>query len=141
MNIDEATIDLPNGFHDSYLLKVEADFSNRTCRTLFCIDISTPGNHERSFRKGELELSKLLYLVIEPPKYGVSPDDESDEMSIESDTSNFSTLVYSEIHPKPNLPQEHPVGSFQHVFYSGSHNSCIYVSAMNANFSWSEVKV
>lgn len=142
MTIDEIKKDLPNGFHDCDLLGVNLDYVNETATLSFDINVRDSNDSSgKKSRNGYLSLFGLLYFVIEPPS-GYSFTSEyvpnDDRMWIVSDTSDFSSLTFSNIHPRPRLPEPLPDNAFQHFFYSSSHNCCIYLAAMDASFEWTD---
>ena len=139
MTIDEIRSSFPNGFHDSYLLNINLDYANEMATLLFQIVLSSAADSVKViFRSGHLKLSGLLYFAIEPPSGSFTKEyvPGDDRMWITSDTSDFSSLTFSDVHPRPRLPEPLPDQSFQHFFYSSSHNSCIYLAAMDASFEW-----
>lgn len=128
MTIDDISQTLPNGFHDAQLLGVRIDFEHEMASIDLAVDVSNPDtiSHVRS-RRGHLNLTGLVYFVVEPPDETYSYD----QQLISSDSSNFSELV-----TLPELPTV-PNGSFAHWFYSSA-NNFLYVAAANAEFEWTE---
>ncbi|MGD9631179.1 MAG: hypothetical protein AB7V18_18235 [Pyrinomonadaceae bacterium] len=120
MTIDEISKTLPNG-----LLRLQIDFEHERASVDFAVDISNIGTgSETVSRRGRLNLSGLVYFVVEPPDETYSYD----QQFISSDSSDFSELA-----SVPKLPN----GSFAHWFYLSA-NNFLYVAAVNAEFEWTE---
>ncbi|HEV2801314.1 MAG TPA: hypothetical protein VGW12_12495 [Pyrinomonadaceae bacterium] len=136
MTIDEISDTLPNGFHDSDILRINIDYVRGEATFLIDVDLTSPEvKVEVPSRHGELKLTNLLYCVIEPPGYSFTKEYvfAEDRIWIAADSSDFS-----ELKEKPKLPEPIPDGGFRHWFYDSNHNSFIYVAAMNAGFEWCE---
>ena len=138
MNIDEIKNSLPNGFHDAESLRICIDYAHETADFLIDFDLSSPDSDmEVSSRQGLLKLSGLLYCVIEASKSSSSIPEYmpggDDKLWIASDSSDFGVLT-----DLPLLPDPLPENSFRHWFFITSHNSFIYVAAMNASFEWKD---
>ena len=129
MIIEEIERDLPNGFHDSNLVKVEVDYLKREAVIYLRIDISDPDDTKNPgkivYREGELHLTDLVYFVLEPPddKYDLSM---SDGLWI----ANGGEL--KEINTASTLPTSVPEGAFEYWFFINDWNCFIYFSAMGA---------
>lgn len=137
MNIDEIKKSLPNGFHDAEILRICIDYLNEVADFLIDIDLSSQdANIAVLSRRGLLKLNGLLYCIIDAskssssiPKYIAGED----KLWIASDSSNFSVLTDC-----PQLPDPLPENSFRHWFFITSHNSFIYLAAMDASFEWKD---
>lgn len=128
MTIDEISKTLPNGFHDSQLLRLQIDFEHERASVYFAVDISDHDTGSKMVeRRGCLNLTGVVYFVVEPPDETYSYD----QQLISSDSSDFSELA-----TVPKLPKV-PEGSFAHWFYSSA-NNFLYVAAANAEFEWTE---
>jgi hypothetical protein len=136
MTIEEIGDSLPNGFHDADIYSINIEYGKEEATFLIDVDLSSfEGPVDIPHREGLLKLTGLLYCVIEPPTGSFSKEYVSspDKLSIASDSSDFSLL-----HSSPKLPEPLPDGSFRHWFFITSHNSFIYVAAMDASFEWKE---
>ena len=134
MTIEEVGDLLPNGFHDSAILGISIDYLRGEVTFLIDVDLTSPDEKiEPPSRHGELKLTGLLYCVIEPPRHSFERDYlfEADKLWITSDSSDFTVLK-----ERPTLPDPIPDGGFSHWFFINSHNSFIYVAAMDASFEW-----
>lgn len=136
MTIDEITDTLPNGFHDAYVFRISIDYAAGEVTFLIEVDLSSP--HEKvdvNARRGELKLTGLFYCAIEPPVYSLSREYvfAEERLWLSADSSDFSELKEC-----PKLPEPIPDGGFRHWVYDSTHNSFIYVAAMNAGFQWCE---
>lgn len=134
MTIDEISDTLPNGLHDSYVLRISIDYVAGEVTFLIEVDLTSPDKQvDVAERRGELKLTGMLYCVIEPPSYSLAKEYAfaEDKLWLAADSSDFSELKEC-----PKLPEPIPDGGFRHWFYDNNHNSFIYVAAMNAGFRW-----
>jgi hypothetical protein len=65
MTIEELENNLPNGFHDSYLIDLRVDFCAATCCIELDVDRDDPGPN--SFKRIKLKISGLAMFVMAPP--------------------------------------------------------------------------
>jgi hypothetical protein len=136
VTIDEINDGLPNGFHDSHVLRIGIDYAAGEVTFLIDVDLTLPRvKVDVPTRRGELKLTGMLYCVIEPPRCSLSKEYlfSEDNLWLAADSSDFG-----ELEEFPKLPEPIPDGGFKHWFYDNNHNSFIYVAAMNASFQWCE---
>ena len=136
MTIEDVSKSLPNGFHDSDILGINIDYVKAEATFLIDVDLSSPDEKvDVPSRHGELKLLGLLYCVIEPFDDAFSKEYVycEDKLWITSDSDDFGKLK-----DFPKLPEPLPDGGFRHWFYLSSHNSFIYVAAMDATFRWND---
>lgn len=133
MTIEEISHTLPNGFHDSNLVRLEVDYGESRGVLTFDIDLSTIETDSGKMRRAQLILHDLLYVAIEPPCLSQSKTQLhiADKQWISADSSNFK-----ELKEPPKLPNPIAEVGFAHWFYSSTDNNFIYVAAKDASFSW-----
>jgi len=146
MTIDEIAKTLPNGFHDSNLTRLEVNYIASSARLAFDIDATPPDVHGRGssriMRTASVDIDGLLYFAIEPPfAQSFAGDYVGDDrrMWITSDTADFSSLRFEDDYHQLRLPTALANGAFQHMFYSSSHNCCLYLAGMSAKFTWTDI--
>ncbi len=136
MNPEELGRTLPNGFHDAVFKTFKVDYVSRElvieCDIL--IGDAGGGSYEirEGYAQGTLTLSGLQFLVIEPPDSRYSFEEGALEL-----TSNgcVEGQEFKSTAPKlPIVPEE----AFVHWFFVSNWNSLIFVSALEANFTWKE---
>lgn len=135
MNIDAISKTLPNGFHDSELVRIEVDYAMRQAVLTFDIDLSDIETDQGGMQRGRLTLAGLVHLYVEPPEN----DDpivleEIDVQTVVGDSSDFEELKH-----RPQLPKQVVDGFFRHWFYSCSDNNFIYVCYKSASFEWTKL--
>jgi hypothetical protein len=134
MNLDHLLNHPHATFHDSILERVEIDYVERKAILKFQICIGGPNSKKQSLhegkRSGQLNITGLLFLVIEPPdeKY---PYQKARGLWI--DDGEVGAGV-----PKSmtKLPKNLPPGAFVHWFFVDEWNSFIYIPATGAKFKW-----
>jgi hypothetical protein len=136
MNIDEVSQTLPNGFHDSELIRIEVDYEHCKAKLTFDLDLSDIETDEGGVRRGCLTLVGLVYLSIEPP--AINGQIRLEETSIQSIVGGSSD--FSELKHHPQLPEYLVNGAFRHWFYSSSDNNFVYVCYKSASFVWIELE-
>jgi hypothetical protein len=118
--------ELPNGFHDSYLARLNIDFERRvaTFDLELWVGDSSSNDHEtrEATRTGQLVLDGLQYCVLDPPEPG-SPYAEGEPAWL---------VDISEPDPALTGPRPLPPGAFAARFYVNQWNAFIHVAAMHA---------
>ena len=124
---------LPNGFHDATLNKILTDYSEN--KSVFEMEVLSPNQKgEMEYRHGYLLLSKVFFIVIEPP------DSNYDYVEKEMFVS-FGDLKQLDKERISRLPLTSLSNTaFVNWFFISSWNSFIYVSAEDAEFRWGTIE-
>ena len=123
MTIRDIEAELPWGFHDAYLERLEIDWMRRAVTA----DIRVMMSERQDFdRRGRLSVSGLAFVVIDPP---VQAGDWEDGIWIDSD--EISTTGSVDV---PTVPS----GYFLHRFFAHSMGASIFICARGATFDWLE---
>jgi hypothetical protein len=70
VTLEELENTLPNGLHDAEVHKISVDYQESTLTLDLAVwtgDIEDPPTQRKAYRTGRLELSGLVFLVMEPP--------------------------------------------------------------------------
>jgi len=119
VTLEELEASLPNGLHDSFLLKLDLDYVTRTARLKLDIwvgDLGAAAEPARERRRAAIvELSGLQFCAIEPPDA----------------TYPFTTLPWIDV-------EETTVGpaGFESSLFVTQWNSRIRIAALDATLQW-----
>jgi hypothetical protein len=128
MTIEEIEGNLPNGFHDASLKRIEIDYVKMVAVLDIDVDTSSPDTDEE-YREGRLTLTGLLFCVIDPPDFR-SPVKTTEGVWI-ADSGQATTEQLT-----TKLPGPIPAGVFVHYFYINDWNAFLYVAAASARLDW-----
>jgi hypothetical protein len=128
---------LPNGFHDSALKGLAVDYERRTVRFHLAIsvgDADGPREHRDDCRDAQLELSGMIFLVVDPPD-GSTDFGSSGELWIMDGYETRSIPEYAKSIDSKLLDT---VGkdAFAHSFFVNDWNSYIHVAARDCAIRW-----
>jgi len=137
MTLTELENTLPNGFHDCALKALAIDYERGTVRLAMSISVGDPdGPREQrdDCRSAQIELSGLVFFVIDPPDagYDFKP---SGEVWITDGYETRSIPEFTKAIDKKLLhavPQE----AFLHSFFVNDWNSYIHVAATDCSVKW-----
>lgn len=139
MQLGEIEYSLPNGFHDADLEGIEVDYTARKAlmkMQLHVGDSNGATKEEReAYKRAELELSDVLYFVIDAPdpKYRYS---EKGALWLDAGDARVARGTVQAA-PAPPVPVERlPDGASAYWFFVGNWNSFIHVAAMSAALRW-----
>lgn len=132
MTFEDIALELPNGFHDSVILKISFDSVRRVLSLLLSVDVSQPdGTDEELCRELELVATGVSLFFIEPP----DPEYHSVINGEGISASGFPVVVSSV--PAINILQgQLPPGSFAYRFFLNTWNSFLYLAANEATYHW-----
>jgi hypothetical protein len=130
MTLDELEHTLPNGLHDAEVRRVTVDYVARTVFMeveVWVGDMDDPPERREAYRSGRVEISGLLFFIIEPPdpKYPFS-----DSISLRIDGCDLRKNVDGE------LLKSMPTGAFFRSFFVNEWNSFIHIAAQKAELVW-----
>ena len=136
MRLEEIDRMLPNDFHDAYLEKLTIDYA--AAKAVFDLDLlfGVPdGKNEferEAYRKGRLQLSNLIYCIIEPPL----PNSHQRYRGVDGPLK-IDAWPMVEMKDKPEkLPEPLPEEAFAYVIYAMTWGTFIYVAGTDASFAW-----
>lgn len=129
MNLEELENTLPNGLHDAEVKRIAVDYELRTATLEVAVwvgDMNDPPGRREAYKNGRVNISGLLFLVIEAPdpKY---PFMDS-ELSI--DGCDMSKNLSSE------LLKSLPSNSFIRSLWVNEWNAFIHIAATSAEIEW-----
>ncbi len=128
MTLDDLTSSLPNGLHDAELRAVNIDFERGVAR--LDLDIWLGDELElEAYRRGRIELSRLLFWVSEPPdpRY---PFAEPGGLKIDAGPLTADTPAN-----RPALPAI-PHDRFANWIFVSDWNAFIFLAAGEASITW-----
>jgi hypothetical protein len=137
MTLAELENMLPSGFHDSALKGLAVDYERRTARLDMSISVGDPdGPHEQrdDYRGAQIELSGLVFFVMDPPDAGYDFKSPG-EVWIKDGYETRSIPEFTKAIDKKLLdaiPQE----AFLHSFFVNDWNSYIHVAATDCSVKW-----
>ena len=130
MTLEELEDTLPNGLHDAEVLRFTVDYAQRTLTFDLSVWVGTlddPKERREAYKRGRLELSGLVFLVLEPPDprypYRISP-------KLTIDAVDASKSLDTE------LLKSLPAGAFCRSFWVNQWNACMYLAATSAAIVW-----
>lgn len=126
MTITEIEDQLPWGFHDAYLERLEADWVRRRLTLQVRVMVSERQDLDRRAR---LLVEDLAHLIVEPP--AEAPGDSKTTQGLWIDSEGLSAA--------PSTSYTTPAsGYFWHRFFVHSTSSSIYICGRTATFEWIE---
>ena len=130
MTLTDVDRQLPNGFHDAYLLRFAADYVKATLSLDLDLWVGSPDaktSAERERRKpGRIRISGLAWCVIAPPDVIVRPNPRG---------FRIDAGPVSDLETPPKLPAP-PPGVFSWWFFVQNWNTSLYVAGREASIDW-----
>jgi hypothetical protein len=130
MTLTDVDRQLPNGFHDAYLLRFAADYAKATLTIDLDLWVGTPDGktpQERERRKlGRVRISELCWCVIAPPDAIVRPNPRG---------FRIDAGPVSDLENPPKLPAL-PPAAFSWWFFVQEWNTSLYVAGQSAALEW-----
>jgi hypothetical protein len=126
MTFEEIENNLPNGFHDARINKINLDYVKRVAT--FDLEICVLDSEDETpedYRAAKLTLLGLLFCVIEAPE-STYPYYEGKSLCVDAGSSNLGKSSLT------RLPEPLPEGAFAHWFFVNNWNAFIHVAAMDA---------
>jgi hypothetical protein len=120
---------LPNGLHDAEVQRIVLNYERRTATLDVAVwvgDMDDPPERREAYKNGRVEISGLLFLVMEPPdpKYPF----------------NRSCLTVDGCDARENLGSEFlrtlPADSFVRSLWVDEWNAFIHIAAENVELVW-----
>jgi hypothetical protein len=138
MTLEELANKLPNGLHDSALKSFSIDYEHRTLRLEVSIvvgDSDGPREQRDDIRDAQIEISGVIFFVVEPPDPGPHRDFQSPgELWIDSYETR-SIPEFTETIDKKLLDAV-PADAFVQSFFVHEWNSYVHVAARDCSMKW-----
>jgi len=130
VTLEELENTLPNGLHDSEVQRVSVDYEQRKLVLEVAIwvgNMADPPERREAYKRGRIEITGLLFLVMEPPdpKY---PFGHSAELTI--DGCDMGKNLNRE------LLQSLPSNAFFRSLWVDEWNAFIHIAARDAEIIW-----
>jgi hypothetical protein len=139
MTWTELDITLPNGFHDSALKSLAIDYEQRTVRLDVSLKVGDPsGSREQrdDIRDAQIEISGVVFFVIDPPSSDAGYDfDSPEDLWIADGYETRSIPEFTETIDK-NLLKAVPEDAFVQSFFVKNWNAYIHVAARDCSMTW-----
>ena len=132
MTLEELEHTLPNGLHDAEVSRLAIDYVDRKARVdleVWVGDMDDPPERREAYRLGHIEMTGLIFLIVEPPE-PTYPFQEAEVLTIDGCDmrQNVDAKLLASI----------PADGFFHSFYVGEWNSFVHVAARDARLIWEE---
>jgi hypothetical protein len=129
VTLEELEKTLPNGLHDSEVQRVAVDYELRKVTLEVAVwvgDMDDPPERREAYKKGRIEISGLLFLVMEPPdpRYPFKTSD------LRIDGCDMSKNL------DPALLKSLPGEAFFRSLWVNEWNAFIHIAAVGAEIAW-----
>jgi hypothetical protein len=129
MTLEELEHTLPNGLHDAEVQRIIVDYARRSVTLDLAVwvgDMDDPPERRKAYKKGRIEISGLLFLVMESPdpKYPFMTSD------LRIDGCNQSKKL------DEALLRSLPSDSFFRSLWVNEWNAFIHIAAKSADMVW-----
>jgi len=134
MTFEEIDKQLPNGFHDAKIRKINADLLNCSIRIEMDIHVGVPEDEDRErYQTGVLKVTSSYLFFIEPPdsRYRFMPNGSAFNVDGDSVKLGQSPDVDRLL---PVLPQ----GYTAYRFFLEEWNSFLYLAGASVEFLWDD---
>jgi hypothetical protein len=139
MTLAELEDSLPNGFHDSALKGLSIDYMRRTIRldmSLKVGDSDGPREQRDDVRDAEIEVSGVVFFVIDPPSPAAGYDFKSPgELWVVDGYETRSIPAFTKKIDKELLDAV-PPEAFIHSFFVSDWNSYVHLAARDCSMKW-----
>jgi hypothetical protein len=130
MTLEEVEDTLPNGLHDAEVQRIVVDYAQHKLTLDLAVwvgEMDDPPEKREAYKIGQLEISGLIYLVMEAPdpKY---PYRTSSKLTIDSieDKENMDSELVKAL----------PANSFCRRFWVSEWNAFMRIAATSAQMVW-----
>ena len=129
MTLEELESTLPNGLHDAEVRRITVNYERREMSfdvAVWVGDMDDPADRREAYRNGRVDISGLLFLIIEPPdpKYPFKSSD------LRIDGCDMRKNLNSE------LLDSLPPSAFFRSLWVNEWNAFIHIAAEEAQMSW-----
>jgi hypothetical protein len=132
LTLEDIENQLPWGLHDSYVERLDIDWTRGTVTLLARVMM---GEHQQLDQRARVEISGLLYVSIEPPDLewaAASRPPARDGLWVQPEPMEATGPQEDS-----SLPPA-PVGYFRYRFHVSNWNRSFYICARDASFEWVE---
>ncbi|HZW93900.1 MAG TPA: hypothetical protein VFF64_13190 [Candidatus Eremiobacteraceae bacterium] len=129
MTLEELENTLPNGLHDAEVRRMAVDYEKRKVTLEVAVwvgNMDDPPGRREAYKSGRIEISGLLFLVMEPP----DPEYPFKTSDLTIDGCDMSKNLDSE------LLQSLPADSFFRSLWVNEWNAFIHLAAKSADVVW-----
>jgi|SRR5579864_1564527 hypothetical protein len=130
MTLEDIEKSLPNGLHDSQLHRLHVDYEHRKLQADVAVwvgELDEPSEKRERYRRARIEITGLIFLVIEPPdpRY---PFLDTARLTVDGcdKRENLDIALLK------SLPEK----SFFRSLWVGEWNTFIHVAATDARLFW-----
>jgi hypothetical protein len=130
MTLEELENTLPNGLHDAEVRSLTVDYSQRLLvleMEVWVGSMDDPPDRREAYKTGRLEISGLVFLVMEPP-------DPRYPYRIRSKLTIDATEVRKGLDPE--LLATLPPDFFFRTLWVNEWNACMHLAAKDAEMTW-----
>lgn len=134
MTLDEWDQELPNGFHDAYILSLQIDYAVGTAK--FALALHTgwsddPEPERERYQNAEMLVTGLCFCSIDPPdpSYRFLPSGKG--ICVGGDPAQADHLPLL-----PGLAAKFPTGTWCYRFFVHDWNAFIHIAAHDAQVTW-----
>jgi len=139
MTLEELAHTLPNGFHDSALKSLSVDYERRTVHLEMSLkvgDSDGPQEQRDDVRDAHIQVSGLLFLVVDPPSTTAGYDFKSPgELWIVDGYETRSIPEFAKTISR-DLMEALPPEAFAQSFFVSEWNSYIHIAARDCAMKW-----
>ena len=121
---------LPNGLHDAEVHKITTDYEHLTVTVDLAVwigEMSDPPERREVYKKGQLRISGLLFMIVEAPD---SSYPYADNRELIVDGCDSTKLIDQQ------LLSSLPADAFVRSFFVNQWNSFIHIAAKEAVLVW-----
>lgn len=139
MTLAELENTLPSGFHDSALTGLSIDYARRAARLDVSLKVGDPdGPREQrdDVRDAQINISGLVFFVIDPPSSAAAYDFDSPGALWLSDGHETRSIPEFTKSIGKSLLDAVPVDAFVQSFFVHDWNSYIHIAARDCAMKW-----
>ncbi|MBI3661719.1 MAG: hypothetical protein HY234_01520 [Acidobacteria bacterium] len=132
MTFGEVEKELPNGFHDAYILSIDLDYVHRSATLQMRLWVGTPDSTDpEKYEPAELKVTGLCFCSIDPPDpdYPFVPDGQP--LDACGDPARPDTLPTLD-----KLLSKLPAGVSSYRFFVEGWNSFVHIAGMEVRLVW-----
>jgi hypothetical protein len=130
VTLEELENTLPNGLHDAEVQRVSVDYKQRKLvldLVVWVGNMADPPERREAYKTGSVEISGLIFFVVEPPD-AKSPFRDSAKLTV--DGCDMSKNLSREL--LASLPSD----AFFRSLWVNEWNAFIHIAARNAAIAW-----
>jgi hypothetical protein len=134
MTLEELENTLPNGLHDSEVTRIAADYEKRSLVldvSVWVGDMGDAPERRETYKRARIEISGLLFLVMEPP----DPDYPSETGSLRINGCDLRKNLDSKL--LDSLPSD----AFFRSLWVSEWNAFIHIAAKETQMGWTDEAV